>query len=82
MDVSFSGMLWFTYYCYLFKCRVVLVAGGLVNHKMTKALEGVEVGIRMRCVNKLGHFSRRHLNIFLSHHFVLLYLLPSLFRRM
>lgn len=56
MDVSFSGMLWFTYYCYLFKCRVVLVAGGLVNHKMTKALEGVEVGIRMRCVNKLGHF--------------------------
>lgn len=55
----------------------------MVNHKMNKALEGVEVEveIRMRCVNKLGHSSRVHLNVFLSHHFLLLDLLPSLFRR-
>lgn len=52
-----------------------------MNHKMSKALEGVEVGIRMRCVNTLGHFSRLHLNIFLSHHFVLLYLHPSHFQK-
>lgn len=58
------------------KMTMVLVAEGLVNHKMTKALEGAEVGIRMRCVNKLGHLSRLHLNIFLSHHFVLLLFAP------
>lgn len=79
MGVSFTKMV--PLLLLFFQCRVVLVVGALVNHKMTKALERVEVQIRMRCVNKLGHFSRLQLNIFLSHHGVLLELLPSLFKR-
>lgn len=45
-----------------------------LNHKMTKALEGpgVEVEIRMRYVEKLGHGLRVHLNMFLSHHYLTL----------
>lgn len=52
-----------------------------LNHQMTKTPEGleVEVGIRMRYVDKLGHGSRVHLNMFLSHcYFVCCY---SLFGR-
>lgn len=40
-----------------------------LNHELTKTPEGleVEVGIMMRYVDKLGHGSRVHLNMFLSH---------------
>lgn len=51
--------------------RFLIYETNLVNHKMTKALKGlgVEVEIRTRYVDKLGHGFGVHLNMFLSHRY-------------